>query len=150
MTHHALLSVTAIAIAAGLLTGCKSEPADPNAAAAEVEEFAERIHGGKPPPAPTTPETPAPGPTAPEPAPAIDPSVTPDGPADSCGASRMGAFLGRKADDVTRARILNATADVLEVRFIDASAAMLQPDPASPRLNILIDPQGIIRDVACG
>lgn len=62
----------------------------------------------------------------------------------------MGPFLGKPADDATRRAIMDATSDVREVRFITPGSDYIEPDPTHPRLNIMIDVTGVIRDARCG
>lgn len=69
---------------------------------------------------------------------------------ETCGANRMGAFLNKPADDATRRAIMEAASDVREVRFIAPGSDHIEPDPTSPRLNIMIDVTGVIRDARCG
>jgi hypothetical protein len=62
----------------------------------------------------------------------------------------MGPFIGKPADDPTRAAIMTAAADAREIRFVSPGSAYIRPDPTSSRLNIMIDNLGIIRDARCG
>ncbi|MEO1489496.1 MAG: hypothetical protein AAFR88_08705 [Pseudomonadota bacterium] len=68
----------------------------------------------------------------------------------TCGANRMGQFLNRPADDATRAAIMEVASDVSEIRFVAPGAQGVRPDPTHPRLNIMIDTTGVIRDARCG
>ncbi len=75
---------------------------------------------------------------------ATDPAST------TCGANKMGPFMGRLADDATRANVVSAAAGAVDVRFIDAGSTYVRADAANPRLNIMLDVQGIIRGARCG
>lgn len=68
----------------------------------------------------------------------------------ACGADLVGDFLGQKADLATKAEINRVAKTASDVRFIDASVQSLRADPASARLNIMIDNLGVIRDARCG
>ncbi|MEE4154110.1 MAG: I78 family peptidase inhibitor [Erythrobacter sp.] len=78
------------------------------------------------------------------------PGTATDPRSETCSANRMGQFLGRPADDATRAAIMEAASEVREVRFIAPGSDYIEPDPSSPRLNIMIDVTGMIRDARCG
>ncbi|MEP0390832.1 MAG: hypothetical protein ABJ205_07145 [Erythrobacter sp.] len=67
-----------------------------------------------------------------------------------CAANLMGPFIDKPADDAARTAILEAAAGAGSVRFVLPDGANVQPDPASPRLSIMIDNLGIIRDARCG
>lgn len=68
----------------------------------------------------------------------------------ACGADLVGEFLDKKADLATKAEINRIAKTASDVRFVDASAETVLADPASPRLNIMIDNLGVIRDARCG
>ncbi len=144
------MSLTALALAA-----CGSEPAQPGN---DAESFAARIGAGE--------ATPAPG-TAPAPAATVAPSVaTPmpgaapgpfargtltDPASRTCGAPLMGPFIGKLADQPTRAEIAKMLGRTDNLRFVAfGSAVTVNPDPTNPRLSIMLDAQNIIRDARCG
>jgi hypothetical protein len=41
-------------------------------------------------------------------------------------------------------------ASAQEVRFVKPGRVSVNPDPTNPRLSVMLDKQGIIRDVRCG
>lgn len=142
--------ITAIVIlpAIAALTACgSSEPVDNSQVA---EDFAARINGGEPKPtgtvAPTVAEPlegAAPGP--------YSPGTATDPESSTCGANLMGPYLGRNADEATRLAIMQAAnGSAAEVRFIPAGSPYIRPDPTNPRLNLMLDNLGIIRDARCG
>ena len=153
------LVLTALIPALGVLAACsEAEPVEPNDAAAD---FAARINGGAPPQgqptaAPAQQQLPTPQIVPPRPAPApqaIPLSGAPPGSgpiSPNCNADRMGPFLGREADEATRLAVMAAAEGASDVRFIDAGSTFIPPDPANPRLNIMLDAFGIIRDAKCG
>lgn len=130
------------------LAACGSEPTDTRAAD-EAELFAARIKGASPTPAPTqTPRVAQPLPGA---APgAYVPGTATDPQAKTCNAPAIGPYIGRAADDSTRAQIMQVIAGANEVRFISAGSSYIEPDPTSPRLNVMLDTQNVIRDARCG
>ena len=67
----------------------------------------------------------------------------------TCSANAMGPFLGRVADDLTRSQVQQAATNASAIRFLDPGSEII-PDPASSRLNMLLDNTGIIRDAVCG
>ena len=62
----------------------------------------------------------------------------------------MGNFIGKPADEATRAAILVAATGAREVRFVPPGSDYIRPDPTNPRLNLMLDNTGIIRDARCG
>ena len=68
----------------------------------------------------------------------------------TCAANRMGNFIGKPADEATRAAILVAATGAREVRFVPPGSDYIRPDPTNPRLNLMLDNTGIIRDARCG
>ncbi len=68
----------------------------------------------------------------------------------TCKANAMGPYLNRPADDETRKAIMEAAAGVRQVRFVTPEGQTVNPDPTHPRLNIMIDATGVIRDARCG
>lgn len=72
-------------------------------------------------------------------------------PNSACGANKVGEFIGKLADDPTRVAVQQAAEGTSEVRFVGFGVPVtINPDPASPRLNLMLDAQGIIRDARCG
>ena len=139
-----------------MLTACGSErqAVDP---AAEADAFAQRIKGDgatASPPAPPAQATAAPRIAQPLPgaAPgAFMPGTATDPAAATCGANLMGPFLGKLADEPTRLAIVKALGRSENVRFVAfGSVGFVNPDPTSPRLNLMLDQQSIIRDARCG
>jgi len=117
----------------------------------EAEEFAARINAGS---SPTHATEPAPASIAPElegaAAGAYEPGTATDPDAAICDATLMGPFLGREADDATRAEILQIAVNARDVRFVAPSPTYIKPDPTSARLNLMLDANNIIRDARCG
>ncbi len=132
-----------------LLAACGSSQ-EPSANT-EAEEFAARINAGSS-PAPAVEPTPAS--VAPElegaAAGAYEPGTATDPDAAICDATLMGPFLGREADDETRAAILQIAVNARDVRFVAPSPTYIKPDPTSARLNLMLDANNIIRDARCG
>ncbi|WP_298303154.1 I78 family peptidase inhibitor [uncultured Erythrobacter sp.] len=68
-----------------------------------------------------------------------------------CGANLMEPYIGQKYDDAVRVQIVETAANNEGgVRFVLPGTATVQPDPTSPRLSIMIDNLGVIRDARCG
>ena len=142
MKTFAILTVAAIS-----LTACGSPAPEENA-----DDFASRIGSGgngaavaQGTVAPTV-ATPLPG-AAPG---AFAPGTQTD-PNSACAANKMGDFIGKLADDATRVAAQQAAEGASEVRFIAfGTAEYISPDPANPRLNLMLDQQNIIRDARCG
>ena len=144
------------------LTACGSEPEQPGK---NADEFAARIGAGEASPAPA--EAPvasgaAPAPAVPQP-PRIEkplPGAAPgpfargtltDPASKICGAPLMGPFIGKLADQNTRAAIANTLGRTDNLRFVAfGSVPNVTPDPTNPRLSIMLDAQNIIRDARCG
>jgi len=69
----------------------------------------------------------------------------------TCGAPLMGPFIGKLADQPTRAEIARMLGRTDNLRFVAfGSAVTVNPDPTNPRLSIMLDAQNIIRDARCG
>ncbi|TAD80519.1 MAG: hypothetical protein EAY70_05670, partial [Sphingomonadales bacterium] len=69
----------------------------------------------------------------------------------TCGAPLMGPFIGKLADQATRAEIANMLGRTDNLRFVAyGSGGFVNPDPTNPRLSIMLDAQNIIRDARCG
>ena len=143
-----LLAAAFVIGSALALPGCGSSPdqsaPDGVSAQAEADDFAARINGNQQ--RATAGQNPAsvPG-SAPAPIQTAPPEIKP-----VCKSDEMLAFLGRPADDATRREIMTASEGIQEVRFIAPGSDYIKPDPTHPRLNIMIDVTGIIRDARCG
>lgn len=146
-TRALLTLLPAIALAA-----CGSAPKQPGN---DAETFAARI-GATPTPAPATASAATATPQGAAPSPSASPAAftrgtMTDPDAAICGAPLMVPFVGKLADQSTRAAIAQALGRTENLRFVaQEGVAALQPDPASPRLLVLVDAQGIIRDARCG
>ncbi|MEM1051007.1 MAG: I78 family peptidase inhibitor [Pseudomonadota bacterium] len=138
------------------LAACNSNP---ESGSNSAEDFAARING----PATGAENTPPPAtpdavntPTVAQPLPgAVDgpyvPGTMTDPASSICGANLMGEFVGQEADEATRTAITEAAAgNSGSVRFVLPGSATVQPDPTNPRLSIMIDNLGVIRDARCG
>jgi hypothetical protein len=138
------------------LAACGNEPAEPGN---DAESFAARI--GQPGAA-----TPAPG-AAPAPAATAAPQMAEplagaapgafargtltDPASKTCGAPLMGPFIGKLADQETRAAIAKMLGRTDNLRFVTfGSTGNVNPDPTNPRLSIMLDAQNVIRDARCG
>lgn len=142
-----------VMIPAFALAACGSEPAKPGN---DAESFAARIAAGEATPGATpgpvataTPQiaTPLPG-AAPG---AFAPGTLTDPAAANCGAPLMGPFIGKLADQATRAEIANALGRTDNLRFVTfGSDGNVNADATSPRLSLMLDAQNIIRDARCG
>jgi len=130
------------------LSACNSnEPVDQTEVA---DEFASRINGDS---APAPEATVAPTVVPPREGAAegaYSPGTATDPQARTCNANKMGPFIGRPADDATRLEVISAAAGAADVRFIAPGSDYVRPDPTNPRLNLMLDAQGIIRDARCG
>ena len=133
-----------------VLAACGSEP-DP--AANDADSFAARINqnaGASPAPEATATPTiakPLPG-AAPG---AFAAGTQTDPAAKTCGANLMGPFIGKPADQATRAAIAKALGRTDNLRFVVfGSVDTVNPDPTNPRLSLMLDAQNIIRDARCG
>ncbi|WP_017664038.1 hypothetical protein [Porphyrobacter sp. AAP82] len=138
-----------------LLGACGSEP---DKAANDADSFAARIGKGEATPGaggvPVAQGTVAP--TVAQPAPGAAPGVYSPGTltdpkASTCGAPLAGPFIGKLADQPTRAEIAKVLGRTDNLRFVAfGSNASVNPDPTNPRLSIMLDAQNIIRDARCG
>ena len=133
-----------------VLAACGSEP-DP--AANDADSFAARINqnaGASPAPEATATPTiakPLPG-AAPG---AFAAGTQTDPAAKTCGANLMGPFIGKPADQPTRAAIAKTLGRTDNLRFVVfGSVDTVNPDPTNPRLSLMLDAQNIIRDARCG
>jgi hypothetical protein len=69
----------------------------------------------------------------------------------ACGAPLMGPFIGKLADQPTRAEIAKMIGRTDNLRFVAyGSIDNVNPDATNPRLSIMLDAQNIIRDARCG
>jgi hypothetical protein len=135
------------------LVACGKDPAP---SGNDAESFAARIHqnAGAPaapaaPAATATPKVATPLPGA-APGPFAAGTLT-DPAARTCGATLMGPFIGRPADAATRAEIVKVLGRTDNLRFVPyGSQGYVNPDPTNPRLSLMLDESGIIRDARCG
>ena len=147
----------ALASLAFTISACGNDPAQPGT---DADSFAARIGsdgaaaapGAVPAPAPAATvaamvATPLPGAA---PGPFAKGTLT-DPASKTCGAPLMGGFLGKLADQGTRAEIARMLGRTDNLRFVTfGSAGTVNPDPTNPRLSIMLDAQNIIRDARCG
>lgn len=143
----------ALALAPLALAACGSEPAG---SANDAESFAARIGASEATPA----AVPAPAATATPVVAAPLPGAAPgafaqgtltDPAAANCGAPLMAPYIGKLADQPTRAAIAQTIGRTENLRFVAfGTTANVDPDPTSPRLSLMLDAQGIIRDARCG
>lgn len=149
------LRALAIALTALSLAACGSEPEQPGN---DAENFAARIGAGD---AAATPgASPAPAatiaPTVVTPLPGAAPGpfargTLTDPASRTCGAQLMGPFIGKLADQATRAEIAKTLGRTSNLRFVASGSGInVNPDPTNPRLSIMLDAQKIIRDARCG
>lgn len=143
------------ALAALALTACGSKTEQPSN---DAESFAARIGNGE-----TAPTTAAAGPA---PAATVAPTIaTPlpgaapgpfakgtltDPAATICGAPLMASFIGKLADQPTRAEIAKTLGRTNNLRFVAFGSGDVNPDATNPRLSLMLDAQNIIRDARCG
>ena len=147
------LPLAAVALMLGTLAACnQQEPTSES-----VEDYAARVGSGAA--AAGQPQAQQVPPTIAQPKPgaapgAFAPGTATDPAASRCGAPKVARFFGRIADDATRAQIVAALAPRSNIRFVEPGAAPsdgnVVPDPASARLNVMIDVTGVIRDARCG
>ena len=71
-----------------------------------------------------------------------------DEPAD-CNAAAAVRFVGQRADNATRARLLEAVGPVSAVRWVRPGDATTE-DYSPSRLNVMLDVGGTIASVHCG
>ncbi len=144
MTRHSAILAVAFALGLGACGSGTDTPASNSA-----DEFAARINGGQA-------NAPQGGvePTIAQPKPGAAPGPYTPGthtdPNVACGANVMGPYLGKQADDATRSEIVNVIGGTNEVRFVMPGGNYIEPNPLSPRLNLMLDAAGIIRDARCG
>jgi len=144
-TRLLCLCIPALALAA-----CGSAPQQTSN---DAQSYAARIGQATPTPVPQATPAPAAAPAgAPTDAPVAFTRGTMSDPDSAiCGAPLMAAFLGKLADQPTRVAIVQAIGRTDNLRFVTiGSEANLVPDPASQRLSVMLDAQGIIREAHCG
>jgi hypothetical protein len=147
-----LTALLPLALTALALSACGSEP-DP--AANDADSFAARINQNATPGATPAPEATA-TPKIAEPLPGAAPGpfaagTQTDPDAKTCGANLMGPFIGKPADQATRAAIAAALGRTDNLRFVTyGSVGFVNPDPSNPRLSLMLDAQNVIRDARCG
>ncbi|MBI1403770.1 MAG: hypothetical protein GC147_11220 [Porphyrobacter sp.] len=132
------------------LAACGNEPAAPGN---DADSFAARINQNAA-PTPAAQGTVAPTVATPKPGAAPGPFVpgTQTDPASAtCGANLMGPYIGKPADEATRAAITETLGRSDNLRFVvPGSVGYVNPDPTNPRLNLMLDKGNIIRDARCG
>ena len=137
------------------LSACGNEPEQPGN---DADSFAARIEGNgaapgaTPVPVPAAAATPQIATPLPGAAPgAFARGTLTDPDAAMCGAPLMAPFVGKLADQTTRAAIAQTLGRTSNLRFVAfGSDGNVNPDPSSPRLSLMLDAQGIIRDARCG
>ena len=145
--------IAALAMLLGALAACNQPEGDTES----VDDYAARVSSGTgtagQPQAQQVPPTIAEPKSGAAPG-AFAAGTATDPAASSCGAPKVARFFGRIADDATRAQIVAALAPHSNIRFLEPGAAPsdgnVVPDPASARLNVMIDVTGVIRDARCG
>ena len=147
-----LFAALPIACAALALAACGGD-ADP--AANDADSFAARINQNAAPGTPPAPEatsTPKIADPLPGAAPGAFAAGTQTDPASqTCGANLMGPFIGKPADQATRAGIAKVLGRTDNLRFVPyGTNGFVNPDPTNPRLSLMLDAQNIIRDARCG
>ena len=145
--NHVLRNLP-FAFAAIALAACGSGNEE---AANDADSFAARI--GKP-EAATDPATAA-APKVATPLPGAAPGpfaqgTLTDPAAQNCGAPKMAPFIGKIADQATRAEIAKALGRTDNLRFVVFGSGDVKPDATNPRLSLMLDAQNIIRDARCG
>jgi len=145
------LSALTFALAALALVACGSEPAPTGN---DADSFAARINqnGASPTPVPEATATPKIAKPLPGAAPGPFARGTLTDPASkTCGANLMGPFIGKPADEATRAEIVKVLGRTDNLRFVlYGSGGFVNPDPTNPRLSMMLDANNIIRDARCG
>jgi hypothetical protein len=149
-------SLLLAAATALVLSACTNEPAAVDEVA-EADAFAARINARNSPAAPASGQPQGTGkPRVAEPLPnaapgPFSPGTATDPASATCGANRMGPFIGKLADEATRREIVTLLGRSDNVRIVTFDTpGYINPNPQSPRLNLMLDAQGIIRDARCG
>lgn len=150
ITRSRTIVALPLALTALMLSACSSEP---EGTGNDADSFAARINAnGTPAPAASA----AVAPTIAQPLPGAAPGpfaagTLTDPASTTCGANVMGPFIGKLADQATRAEIVKVLGRSDNLRFvIYGSVATINPDPTNPRLSLMLDAQNIIRDARCG
>ena len=146
----AIFRALPFALAAFALTACGNEPAQTGN---DADSFASRIGKGEASPTPGPAATATP--TIAEPLPGAAPGAFAKGtltdPASqNCGAPLMAPFIGKLADQPTRADIAKTLGRTNNLRFVVFGSGDVNPDATNPRLSLMLDAQNIIRDARCG
>ncbi|TRD09959.1 hypothetical protein FGU71_13215 [Erythrobacter insulae] len=157
MTSFRAIAAATILLA---LSACGSDPDSADEARNAADDFAARINGvgdganNNPPTtgnAPRSVATPTIAePLQPQAQAAFTPGTANDPASETCGANKMGPFIGMVADVRTRVDIEDVAGPGREIRFLRPGGAFVQPDASNPRLNVMLDSQDIIRDARCG
>ncbi len=149
ITRSRALAALPLALAALMLAACSSEP---ETSGNDADSFAARIKAsGTPAPAAGTvaPKVAQPLPGA-VPGP-FAPGTMTDPASKTCGANEMGPFIGKVADQATRAEMVKTLGRSDNIRFVAfGSSANINGDPTNPRLSLMLDAQNVIRDARCG
>ncbi|GMN01596.1 hypothetical protein [Erythrobacter sp. MTPC3] len=159
------LAVCLTAVCCLTLAACGNDPAA-GETDTDAADFAARINNGtaassepaanavQAPLAQQSPNVAQPIPPAPAPAnaaPGAFAAGTATDPASAtCNANRMGPFIGKVADSRTRVDIEDTAGPGAQIRFVRPGGDYIAPNPESPRLNMMLDNQDIIRDARCG
>lgn len=141
--------IAALALTLGTLAACNQQESDTES----VDDYAARVSNGTA--SAGQPQAQQVPPTIAQPKPGAAPGAfaagtATDPAASRCGAPKAARFFGRVADEATRAQIVAALAPHSDIRFVEPGAVNVMPDPASTRLNVMIDVTGVIRDARCG
>ena len=67
---------------------------------------------------------------------------------DTCGAKPLRPFIGRNADQTTRAMIEGSVPDARRIRWIVPGEEVLA-DLNVARINVVLDDQGTIKAISC-
>ncbi|MBA4046416.1 MAG: hypothetical protein C0471_18675 [Erythrobacter sp.] len=138
------------ALAALALTACGGDAKEPGN---DADSFAARIGKGEASPTPGPAATATPVVAQPLPGAAPGPfakGTLTDPAAGKCGAPLMAPFIGKLADQPTRAQIAKLLGRTDNLRFVVFGSGDVNPDATNPRLSIMLDAQNIIRDARCG
>jgi hypothetical protein len=154
-----MMHIAKLFTAASLLALAACSGAEETVTTNEADEYAARIAAGAGTGtatgtgtgAPEATQTPTIAPSLEGAAPgAYAPGTATDPASAICGANLMGPYIGALADVETRNAIMIAATGASSVRFVTAGSDYINPDPTNPRLNLMLDGQGIIRDARCG
>ena len=149
MTYLAqTLRILPLAFAAISLAACGSGAEEP---ANDADSFAARIgkqEAAADPATANAPKIAQPLPGA-APGPYAQGSLT-DPASQNCGAPKMAPFIGKVADQATRAEVAKVLGRTDNLRFVVYGSGDVRPDATNPRLSLMLDEQNIIRDARCG